>query len=343
MVKFTFAAVLAFGSLCASTPQAPPNVVSSYDLASYTGKWYQIADYPQFYEKFCGTCTTATYTANSDGSVAVKNECRGNPQGKVEVVNAKATIPDSSVPAKLSVKFFNLFPAPYWIIALGEKNADNQYSWALVSNGLREACYILSRTPSLPEDQLDLVYEKMAENQISNSTQKLKFTMQEGCGWNATETKPAYFQETTGLVGGPLHASCKMTFNFPSNSCDQVRNVLSVSAKNMSGTDCGSGDNINSYCRYTETSASATSWKGVHATPKDPHYKDDLSFDFSAAGSGCKAAAYSTSETWYAHYDNGVNYCNLHNLVDRSGVKFTESDVSDSSCTQYSSANCARY
>lgn len=133
-----------------------------------------------------------------------------------------------------------------------------------------------------------------------------------------------------------------MTFNFPSSNCQDVLNGLSVAAKKMSGLDICGKDPVNNLCGYTETGETANSWKGTHTTANGK-YKDDLTFSLSASGSGCSAAAYSTSETWYAVLDNGVNYCNLHNLVAAAGVSFTETDVSDSTCTQYSSSNCARY
>ncbi|CAN0489945.1 unnamed protein product, partial [Ectocarpus sp. 8 AP-2014] len=49
------------------------------------------------------------------------------------------------------------------------------------------------------------------------------------------------------------------------------------------------------------------------------------------------------SQTWYAVLDNSVNYCNIHNLVDACMLQYVETDVSDSQCTQYSTADCERY
>ena len=40
--------------------------------------------------------------------------------------------------------------------------------------------------------------------------------------------------------------------------------------------------------------------------------------------------------------DDGTNYCNLHNLIEATTLTFTE-DVDTSDCTQYSTANCAKY
>lgn len=323
-----------------------PHTVSELDIESYTGKWFQIADYPQFYESFCKSCTTAEYTLNSDKTIDVVNTCRKSPSAGNTSVHAKGKIPDASQPGKLSVTFFGLFPAQYWIVALGPKNAENLYSWALVSNGDRSSCYILSRIPALPSSVQDMVFLAMAKNGIDNSTKKLKFTDQTGCGWDddelavATEPHPQ-----PPLIGGPesLHASCKMTFVFPNTGCNEVINGLSVAAKEMHGLATCGKDPVNNLCGYTETGATTSSWKGTHMTANGK-YTDDLTFTLSASGSGCTAAAYSTSETWYAVLDNGVNYCNLHNLVAHMNVTANETPApSDSTCTQYSKRNCARY
>lgn len=141
-----------------------------------------------------------------------------------------------------------------------------------------------------------------------------------------------------------FHASCKMTFNFASSACADVINGLSVAAKSMTGlSGCGKRfPPVDNFCGYSETGHTASSWSGTHQTANGK-YTDDLTFTMSTSGSGCSAAAYSTSETWYAVLDNGVNYCNLHNLVAETKLDFTESDVSDDTCTQYSKSDCNRY
>jgi len=336
-MKLLFSALLCV-SVCAL---APPAVVSEYDIQSYAGFWYQIADYPQFYEFACKECTTAQYTLNSDKTINVQNICRKSPTSKNVTVNAKAMIKNATEPGKLTVVFAGLFPAPYWIIALGPKNADNMYSWALVSNGQRESCYILSRTPTITDAVKNDVLAAMTKQMLD--TKKLKFTTQTGC-WGGETTAAAVETAAKPLVGKPqsFHASCKMTFNFPSTTCPNVIDGLSVAAKKLHGLDICGKNPINNLCGYTETGQSASTWKGTHTTANGK-YTDDLSFNLAASGAGCTVGAYSTSETWYAVLDNGVNYCNLHNLVNATGFSFTETDVSDSTCTQYSSRNCARY
>ena len=54
--------------------------VAHVDLAHYLGTWYEIASFPQSFQRGC-TATTATYTLRSDGEIDVLNRCR---QGSVD-------------------------------------------------------------------------------------------------------------------------------------------------------------------------------------------------------------------------------------------------------------------
>jgi apolipoprotein D and lipocalin family protein len=48
--------------------------VLSVDLEKYMGKWYEIASFPQRFQKGCH-CTTAEYTLNDKGYVNIENKC----------------------------------------------------------------------------------------------------------------------------------------------------------------------------------------------------------------------------------------------------------------------------
>jgi apolipoprotein D and lipocalin family protein len=54
--------------------------VPSVDLNQYAGKWYEIASFPQRFQKGC-QCTTAEYSLSPKGYVIVENKCHRN--GKV--------------------------------------------------------------------------------------------------------------------------------------------------------------------------------------------------------------------------------------------------------------------
>jgi hypothetical protein len=140
----------------------------------------------------------------------------------------------------------------------------------------------------------------------------------------------------------PLHASCKLTWNFPSQNCTQTQNFFLNSIKEMDNTNCGEGDNLNQKCRYKLVSTQTNAMKATHTTPKKK-YIDDLSFEFKDIDTGCKVEAFSTSEVWYAHLDFGTNYCNLRNLGDHSvGLGSVDFEEKVGSCTQQSSADCTK-
>lgn len=120
----------------------PPATVAEVDLNRYAGIWYEIARYPQWFEKGM-THVTAEYIPEKD-YIRVIN--RGTKDGKLKEAKGKAFVVENSGNAKLKVQFFWPFRGDYWIIDLAE-----DYSWAVVSNKKRSTLWILSRTPKLSE------------------------------------------------------------------------------------------------------------------------------------------------------------------------------------------------
>src|SRR4051812_10501415 len=56
--------------------QLPPlQTVAHVDLSRYLGTWYEIANFPQSFQRGC-TATAATYTLRADGDIDVLNRCR---------------------------------------------------------------------------------------------------------------------------------------------------------------------------------------------------------------------------------------------------------------------------
>ena len=79
--------------------------------------------------------------------------------------------------AKLNVYFFGNLGAPYWIIELDDTVGDDPYAWAVVSDPVRLFLWILSRTPTLEEDVLNMILEKITSQ--GYSTERLLWTPQE--------------------------------------------------------------------------------------------------------------------------------------------------------------------
>lgn len=146
---------------CAATTterlKLPPlQTVSHVELSRYLGTWYEIASFPQSFQRGC-TATTATYTRSSDGDIDVLNRCRkGSPEGEEKSSFGRARIVERATNAKLEVSFFRPFWGDYWIIDL---SAD--YSYAVVGHPSRDYLWILARQPSMPEDTYRSIVERL--------------------------------------------------------------------------------------------------------------------------------------------------------------------------------------
>jgi apolipoprotein D and lipocalin family protein len=142
--------------------------VDKVDLGRYMGKWFEIAAFPQRFEKGCH-CTTAEYEMTDKGYVRVINICRkGGPNGKVSRAKGKAFIVKGSGNAKLRVQFFWPFRGNYWIIDLAE-----DYTYAVVGDPSRKYLWILSRTPAMDPALYDEIVRR-TEAQGFDTTKLVK-------------------------------------------------------------------------------------------------------------------------------------------------------------------------
>ncbi|MCX6180758.1 MAG: lipocalin family protein [Bacteroidetes bacterium] len=129
--------------------------VSSVDLKKYAGIWYEIASFPQYFQKGC-ECTTAEYTPTDKGYVIVENKCKRD--GKETSIKGKAFVEANSGNAKLKVQFFWPFTGKYWIIDLAD-----DYSYAVVSHPNKKYLWILSRTKTMDEETYKNILSRLKE------------------------------------------------------------------------------------------------------------------------------------------------------------------------------------
>lgn len=141
---------------CASRP--PLTTVPSVDLSRYSGRWVEVAKYPNFFQRGCRGLTTADYAPNPDGSIRVTNRCEGKNGKPVEVVGRATVVPGSNN-AKLKVRFGGPVSGAYWVIGLDEKN----YSWAVVGHPSRQFLWILARKPDMDEATYSKILQLVSE------------------------------------------------------------------------------------------------------------------------------------------------------------------------------------
>lgn len=144
------ALVTGFGSSLAFAEDAPGPLqpIPSLDVARYMGQWYEIAKYPNRFQKQCVGDTTATYELLPDATVSVVNRCRTE-ENEIDEARGVARQVGGADSAKLEVRFapgwLGFVPfvwGDYWVIDL-----DADYQLAAVSEPGRDYLWILSRTP----------------------------------------------------------------------------------------------------------------------------------------------------------------------------------------------------
>jgi len=141
------------------------------DLQKYAGKWYEIASFPQRFQKGCN-CTTADYTPTDKGYVVVENRCnKDSINGKQSYIKGKAFVVENSGNAKLKVQFFWPFRGQYWIIDLAD-----DYRYAVVGHPNRQYLWILSRTPKMEDSTYQKIISRIKEKGFDIS--KIKITPQ---------------------------------------------------------------------------------------------------------------------------------------------------------------------
>ncbi len=137
---------------------APPPLVAlpALDVSRYMGVWYQVAWFPNRFQKQCVADTRATYRLLPQGRIEVLNRCR-QADGTIDEVLGIARPAGSVIegnllkPAQLEVNFLpdwlRWLPVgwgSYWVLQLGP---DGRY--AVIGEPTREYLWVLSRTPQL--------------------------------------------------------------------------------------------------------------------------------------------------------------------------------------------------
>jgi apolipoprotein D and lipocalin family protein len=148
----------AIALLACRSPLPPPEVVSEVDLDRYAGRWYEIASFPQRFQRGC-VASTAHYARRDDGRIRVENACRdGSFDAEWRRAEGVAWVTDPSESnAKLKVQFFWPFRGDYWIIEL-----DPDYDYTVVGHPSREYLWILSRTPAMDPQTYEALLVRIA-------------------------------------------------------------------------------------------------------------------------------------------------------------------------------------
>lgn len=168
-MKILFAAILALSPILSraeepvKSPASIVTTIASLDAPRYMGTWYEIAKFPNWFQRKCESNTRAEYSLQPEGKVQVVNRCEKADGEMTEAVGAARQIGDKNSP-KLEVRFapawLSFIPAvwaDYWVIDI-----DPAYQLAAVSEPKREYLWVLSRTPKVDKMAYDALLGRLA-------------------------------------------------------------------------------------------------------------------------------------------------------------------------------------
>ena len=136
-------------SVASNAQTLPPvQTIASLDVPRYMGTWFELAKFPNVFQRKCVSNTRAVYTLNADNTVQVLNRCRTQDGSTIEALGQAKQIGNATSPM-LKVRFapewlgwLSLVWGDYWVIDL-----DETYQLAAVSDAKREYLWVLSRNP----------------------------------------------------------------------------------------------------------------------------------------------------------------------------------------------------
>lgn len=157
-----FASNAALAASVANTPRQPVHAVPALDVPRYMGQWYEIAKFPNRFQKKCVADTVAQYTLLTSGRVRVTNRCRMANGEMDEAVGMARQVGAKNSP-KLKVRF-----APEWLSFLDAVwgdywvlDIDPAYQLVAVGEPSREYLWVLSRTPTVPAPEYQALLRRL--------------------------------------------------------------------------------------------------------------------------------------------------------------------------------------
>ncbi|MGL5291886.1 MAG: lipocalin family protein [Vibrionaceae bacterium] len=140
-------------SACTGVPKGV-QPVDNFQLNRYLGTWYEIARLDHSFERGLSDIS-ANYQLDSDGNVTVLNKGYNTAQKKWQQAVGKAKFAGDANTGHLKVSFFGPFYGSYVVFGLDQSGDNLHYQYAFVAGPNHEYLWLLSRTPTVSQAQID--------------------------------------------------------------------------------------------------------------------------------------------------------------------------------------------
>ena len=142
---------------CQGSPQPPLATVAHVDLERFMGAWYVIASIPTVIETGAHNAIES-YQLNADGSIATTFTFRaGGFDGPLKRYTPRGFVLDHGSNAVWGMRFVWPFKADYRVIVLTD-----DYRHTVVGRQQRDYVWIMSRTPTMPPADYELILRQLA-------------------------------------------------------------------------------------------------------------------------------------------------------------------------------------
>ena len=155
-------AALTCGAGSAHAEPAALQPIARLDVQRYLGTWYEIAKFPNWFQRKCAEQTQAQYRLQGAGHIEVLNSCRRADGTVIQAQGLARQIGAADSP-RLQVRFapawLSFLPVvwgDYWVIDL-----DDSYQLAAVSEPRRAYLWILSRAPQPDPQSYQALLERL--------------------------------------------------------------------------------------------------------------------------------------------------------------------------------------
>lgn len=138
--------------------------IAALDVPRYMGAWFEIAKFPNRFQRKCVRNTTAEYALQGDGGVRVTNRCVTAQGDTIEAVGRARQLGGPTSP-KLEVRFapawLSFLPmvwGDYWVLDL-----DPAYTLVAVGEPQRTYLWVLSRSPQVDAQAYQALLSRLAQ------------------------------------------------------------------------------------------------------------------------------------------------------------------------------------
>jgi apolipoprotein D and lipocalin family protein len=142
--------LVTLGGCRTMTPQTPLTTAPSVDLPRFMGDWYVIASIPTRLERGAHNAVES-YRLAPDGRILVNFTFRaGSFDGRLKRYQPVGFVRDRRTNAVWGMRFVWPIKADYRIVYV-----DDAYSVTIIAREARDYVWIMARTPTIPQQQLE--------------------------------------------------------------------------------------------------------------------------------------------------------------------------------------------